>query len=166
MEDILATLEIPSAKPVSFVNTVNIRQKMFEANRQQLRQKYFDIWTKHVEKLPMEPLELQICDLILAHPEYHVVFSQAEKYLDKDYLPEQGESNPFLHLSLHLGMREQISTNRPTGISSIYENLMSRYQDTHHVEHMMMECMMQQLFEAQKNQHMPDEQTYIAALKK
>jgi hypothetical protein len=139
---------------------------MFEANRQQLRQKYFDVWNRYLEKLPMEPLDIQICDLILAHPEYHTIFSQADKYFDKDYLPEQGESNPFLHLSLHLGMREQIGTNRPEGIQGIYENLMSRYQDSHHVEHMMMECMMEQLFEAQKNQQTPDEQLYRMALKK
>ena len=139
---------------------------MFEANRQQLRQKYFDVWNRHLEKLPMEPLDIKICDLILAHPEYHTIFSQPDKYLDKDYLPEQGESNPFLHLSLHLGIREQISTNRPEGIQAIYENLMSRYQDSHQVEHMIMECMMAQLFEAQKNQQMPDEQLYRMALKK
>ncbi|MES2205023.1 MAG: DUF1841 family protein [Pseudomonadota bacterium] len=139
---------------------------MLEADRQKLRQKYFDVWNRHIEKLPMEPLDLQISDLILAHPEYHTIFSQPDKYLDKDYLPEQGESNPFLHLSLHLGLREQISTNRPAGINAIYENLMSRYQDSHQVEHILMECMMAQLFEAQQKQQMPDEQSYIEALKK
>lgn len=139
---------------------------MFEANRQKLRQKYFDVWARHLEKLPMEPLEIQICDLILAHPEYHTMFNQPDKYLDKDYLPEQGESNPFLHLSLHLGVREQISTNRPTGIHTIYQNLMSRHQDSHYVEHLLMECMMMQLFEAQQTQQMPDEKVYIEALKK
>lgn len=139
---------------------------MLEANRQQLRQKYFDVWNRHVEKLPMEPLDLQICDLILAHPEYHAIFGQADKFIDKDYLPEQGESNPFLHLSLHLGIREQISTNRPAGMNAIYENLMSRYQDSHHVEHILMECMMAQLFEAQQKQQIPDEQAYIEALQK
>lgn len=139
---------------------------MLEADRQKLRQKYFDVWTRHIEKLPMEPLDIQICDLILAHPEYHSIFSQPDKYLDKDYLPEQGESNPFLHLSLHLGVREQISTNRPAGIHGIYENLMCRYQDSHQVEHVLMECMMGQLFEAQKKQQMPDEQAYIEALQK
>ncbi len=139
---------------------------MLEANRQQLRQKYFDVWNRHLEKLPMEPLDLQICDLILAHPEYHKIFSQPDTFLDKDYFPEQGETNPFLHLSLHLGIREQISTNRPHGINSIYENLMSRHQDSHQVEHLLMECMMEQLFEAQQKQHGPDEQAYIEALKK
>ena len=139
---------------------------MLEADRQKLRQKYFDVWNRHVEKLPMEPLDLQISDLILAHPEYHTIFSQPDKYLNKDYLPEQGESNPFLHLSLHLGLREQISTNRPASINMIYENLMSRYQDSHQVEHILMECMMAQLFEAQQKQQMPDEQLYIEALKK
>ena len=139
---------------------------MLEADRQKLRQKYFDVWNRHLEKLPMEPLDLQICDLILAHSEYHAIFSQPDKFLDKDYLPEQGESNPFLHLSLHLGLREQISTNRPAGINMIYENLMSRYQDSHQVEHILMECMMAQLFEAQKKQQMPDEQAYIEALQK
>lgn len=139
---------------------------MLEADRQKLRQKYFDVWNRHIEKLPMEPLDIQICDLILAHPEYHTIFSQPDKYLDKDYLPEQGESNPFLHLSLHLGIREQISTNRPAGINTIYENLMSRYQDSHHVEHILMECMMAQLFEAQQKQQMPDEKNYLDALKK
>lgn len=139
---------------------------MLDANRQQLRQRYFDAWKRHQEKLPMEPLEMQISDLILAHPEYHAIFNQPDKYLDKDYLPEQGESNPFLHLSLHLGIREQIATNRPNGIAVIYENLMSRYQDLHQVEHILMECMMAQLFEAQQKQQMPDEQSYIEALQK
>ncbi|MBP9727072.1 MAG: DUF1841 family protein [Gammaproteobacteria bacterium] len=139
---------------------------MLDANRQQLRQKYFDVWNRYLEKLPMEALDLQICDLILAHPEYHSIFNQPDKFIDKDYLPEQGESNPFLHLSLHLGIREQISTNRPEGIGMVYENLMSRHQDSHQVEHILMECMMAQLFEAQQKQQMPDEKVYIAALQR
>lgn len=139
---------------------------MLETDRQKLRQKYFDVWARHIEKLPMEPLDIQICDLILAHPEYQSIFNQPDRYLDKDYLPEQGESNPFLHLSLHLGVREQISTNRPAGIYHVYEDLMSRYQDNHHVEHILMECMMEQLFEAQQKQQAPDEQAYIDALQK
>ena len=94
---------------------------MFYSNdRQQLRQSFFDAWQKLQYKKPLSPLEMQIAQVIVDHPEYHQLFNHPDKYLDKDYLPEFGETNPFLHLSLHLSIRDQVSTNRPPGMKKIF----------------------------------------------
>ena len=82
----------------------------------------------------------------------------------KDYLPEAGETNPFLHMGLHLGLREQLQTNRPAGIQIIYKNLQQKLENQHTVEHQMMECLAQCLWEAQRNQSAPNEELYLEKL--
>ena len=113
-------------------------------NRDQLRQMYVDAWHKHRNKLPLSPLEAQIADVIALHPEYQSLFDDAEKILDKDWTPEQGATNPFLHMGLHLAIREQINTDRPMGIRTQHQRLLLKDQP-HDVEHRMVECLAEAL---------------------
>jgi hypothetical protein len=99
---------------------------------------------------------------MLAHPEYHAVLDHPEQFKAEDFQ----EGNPFLHMSLHLAIREQINTNRPAGIASVYQTLSQQSGDALMAEHKMMECLGQFLWEAQQNQAMPDEQVYLEALRK
>lgn len=135
---------------------------MFGTDRNQLRQMYRTAWEKHQQQQLLSPLEAQIADVIKEHPEYHNFITQ----LDKDFLPETGESNPFLHMGLHLGLREQIATNRPKGINKIYKQLLKTKGSSHDAEHSMIECLAEAMWSSQQNNQPPDEVSYLKCLKK
>lgn len=137
----------------------------FSNDRQKLRQTYFDIWQKTLNKQPLEPLETLISEVIAEHPEYHPMF-QDKNSLHKDFFAEAGQDNPFLHMGLHLAIREQIATNRPQSILSCYNNLCVSQGGSHEAEHRMMECLAEMIWSAQKNNKAPDEQAYMACLNK
>jgi len=137
---------------------------MLNQNRDSIRQMFFQAWKKHQQQQHLNNLEKQIVDVILQHPEYHFIFNQSEKYLTKDFFPELGETNPFLHLSLHLSIQEQINTNRPAGIKEIF-TLLCKNKPTHDAEHLMIDCLAEMLWQAQRAQQMPDESIYLAKLK-
>ncbi len=135
---------------------------MSTSERDELRHIFFEAWRKHQQKLPVEPLENQIINIILLHPEYHMILAHPENYQAKDFT----ETNPFLHMSLHLALREQIATNRPTGIKEIYQQLYKKTPDILTVEHQMMECLAQILWDAQQAGKIPDEKNYLDNLRK
>ena len=121
-------------------------------------------WKKHRDQVPMEPLERLIVAVIEKHPEYHKHLESPEAILDKDFTPDGGQTNPFLHMGMHISLQEQISTDRPAGISALYRKLTKRTGDPHESEHMMMECLGQMLWEAQRARRMPDEKAYMDCL--
>ncbi len=135
---------------------------MFGNDRQQLRKAYADAWQKFQQQQPMTPLQQQIAEVIKEHPEYHPSLQQ----LQADYLPENGQTNPFLHMGMHLGLREQLSTNRPPGILECYQALCKKHQSSHDAEHEMMDCLAEAIWQAQKLGTAPDESAYLACLKK
>ena len=134
--------------------------------RDQLRLKYVEAWHKHRSNQPLQPLEAQIADVILMHPEYHCFFEDSEKLLDRNWTPEDGTTNPFLHMGLHLAIRDQVATNRPAGVSNIYKVLVNRSGDTHTAEHKMIECLAVALWNAQRSNTPPNEQTYLENLQR
>ena len=137
---------------------------IFGQDRNELRQMYADAWRKRVEERPASPLEAQIADVIAMHPEYHEAV--ASDNLDKDYLPDGGQTNPFLHMGLHLAVREQVSTDRPAGIASIHRALTARSGDVHAAEHAMIEALAETLWEAQSANLPPDEAKYLERLRR
>jgi hypothetical protein len=134
-------------------------------NREQLRQRYLDAWRKYTARQPLEPLEAQIAAVIAEHPEYVPLLESGPQALAADYTPEAGRENPFLHMGLHLAIREQVATNRPAGITAIHQALCKRLGDAHAVEHAMLEPLAQALWEAQHSGRMPDEQSYLERLR-
>lgn len=138
---------------------------LFTQDRIRTRNLFCQAWVKHVEKKPLEPLEKQIVDLLQDHPEYHPLLKDPENNLDKDFSSEHDNGNPFLHLGLHLALREQVGTDRPAGIASITRSLLLKHQDGHTVEHIMMDVLGQFLWEAQRSQKEPDQRAYLEALK-
>ncbi len=135
---------------------------MFSSNRSELRKFFFDAWNKHLNSLPTEPLEKQIIEIFLDHPEYHTLLMQPDHFQEQEFANE----NPFLHLSLHLALREQINTNRPDGIKKIYQQLCHKLQDNLAAEHSMITMLENILWEAQKNHAMPNEEVYLEYLQK
>jgi len=135
---------------------------IFGQDRAELRKTYADAWQKHCDKLPLSPLETQIADVVEMHPEYHNEVTSDD--LDRDFTPDGGQTNPFLHMGLHLGIREQVSTNRPAGIAAIYQALAASKGDVHAAEHEMIEGLAETLWEAQSQNQPPDEHKYLERL--
>jgi hypothetical protein len=138
---------------------------MYSSNRSDTRQTFFDVWKKMQDRLPMTALETIIADVIRLHPEYHGLLEDGGRSLDKDWLPEGGETNPFLHLGMHIAIREQLSIDRPPGIKAAYGALLAKTRDVMQTEHEMLECLGEALWRAQRENRLPDEQAYLGCIR-
>jgi hypothetical protein len=125
---------------------------------------YFDAWRKSKTGAMLSPLEAQIAKVIEDHPEYQELMTDA--VVDASYTPEEGQANPFLHMGLHLAIREQIATDRPPGIAAIFNSLLIKTGDAHTAEHKALECLAETLWEAQGANATPDEDAYLERLRK
>lgn len=140
---------------------------MYGDNRDELRHAWITAWSKHRENRPLEPLEALIADVVAQHPEYHPLLeSPEEEALGQEWTALRGETNPFLHMGLHLAVREQVSTDRPAGIASIHRALTARSGDVHAAEHAMIEALAETLWEAQSANLPPDEAKYLERLRR
>ncbi len=101
---------------------------MFDPSRDQARHFLFDAWRKYRSRAPLEGLETVAVDVMLLHPEYHHILDDPDRFLDRDYVPEDGQSNPFLHLSLHLAIEEQLAIDQPPGIRAEFGRLLASRQ--------------------------------------
>ena len=135
-------------------------------NRDQMRRMYLEAWRKFSAHEPLEPLERELAAVIAEHPEYIAWLEAGESALAGEFTPEAGRENPFLHMGLHLAIREQVATNRPAGITEIHQKLSARLGDAHSAEHAMLVPLGEALWEAQRQGRMPDEQAYLERLKK
>ncbi len=137
---------------------------MFGQDRDTLRQYYHQVWQKWQQQQPLSPLEQQIAVVIQEHPEYHPALANAAQ--QQEYFVENGQSNPYLHMGLHLAIREQVATKRPAGITEIFQQLLLKHNGEQlSAEHQMMECLAESIWQAQRNQQMPDEAAYLDALR-
>jgi len=137
---------------------------MFAPTRDEERRFLFDAWRKHRAGLPASPLERQAAGLIAIHPEYHAMLDAPEQHLDRDYVPEGGAVNPFLHLSLHLAVAEQIAIDQPPGIRAEFERLQSARGDAHAALHAILECLGEVVWQAQRTNSAPDGALYLECL--
>lgn len=134
-------------------------------SREQLRRMYLESWHKYTSKQPLEPLEAQVAAVIAEHPEYVPLLESGPDALATDYTPEGGRENPFLHMSLHLAIREQVATDRPAGVTEIHRGLSKRLRAPHIAEHAMLEVLAETLWEAQRSGRAPDEPRYLERLR-
>lgn len=123
---------------------------------------YADAWRKSQDRQVLSPLETQIAKVIEDHPEYQSELGG--EALEASFTPSQGKTNPFLHMGLHLSIREQVTTDCPPGIISVFAALSSKTGDAHEAEHQMIDCLAETLWEAQSQNCAPDEQAYLARL--
>jgi hypothetical protein len=138
---------------------------MFNPSRNEVRQFLIDAWAKRRESMPATPLETLAADLIAAHPEYHALLESGEKAIEREWLPEDGETNPFLHLSMHLSIREQVSIDQPAGVAAHHQRLSNSLGSTLEAEHVMMDCLGEMIWHAQRHQSAPDPAIYLNCLK-
>jgi len=127
--------------------------------REQLRQSYVDAWRKRLARSPLLPLEAMIADVIELHPEYQGMIEEARGAAD--HASAGPEENPFLHMGLHLAIREQVSIDRPPGVRELQRALEARLGDLHRAEHALMEALAETLWEAQRAGRAPDEGHYL-----
>lgn len=134
--------------------------------REQMRRRYLDAWRRFSAREPLEPLAGQLAAVIADHPEYIAWLEAGEAALSAEFTPQGGRENPFLHLSLHLAIREQVGTDRPAGIAAVHRALAGRLGDPHAAEHAMIEPLAEALWEAQHSGSPPDERVYLERLRR
>ena len=139
---------------------------MFGNDRMAMRRVFTEAWRKHGQGQSLDPLEQLIVDILRQHPEYHAMLDNPDNTLERDFQPEGGQSNPFLHLGMHISLQEQLASDRPNGITLLYRQLVMQTGDAHHAEHQLMECLGQMLWEAQRAGRMPDEHAYLECVRK
>lgn len=125
---------------------------------------FFDTWRKYRAGEPLAGIEALVIDVVLQHPEYHALLDRSDRYLDRDYLPEQGETNPFLHMGMHLAIAEQLSIRQPIGLVERYEKLLTMQRDTHAAQHQAMDCLGEMIWQAQRIGAPPDPRIYLDCL--
>jgi len=138
---------------------------VFNPTRNQVRRFLIEAWRKRRAGLPAEPLETLAGDLIVQHPEYHAVLEDGEAALTREWTPDGGESNPFLHLSLHLAIEEQLSIDQPPGIRRLFEQLCLRHGERHAAAHRMIDCLAEAVWLSQRHGRPIDVAAYFDCLR-
>lgn len=137
---------------------------LFNPSRDEVRSFFFEAWRKFNAQQALTDLEKIAVSVMHMHPEYHSLLNQPEQFQQQAYYPEMGETNPFLHMSLHLSILEQLSINQPIGIKAIYEKLKIQHQNEHDAQHAILECLGETIWQAQRNQTGLDAQHYLTLL--
>ena len=135
------------------------------SGREELRRRYVEAWRRHRERLPLEPLDAAIADVIALHPEYQPLLEDPGN-LQRAFTVEDGQVNPFLHMGLHLALREQLATDRPAGIVRERDRLVRSLASAHDAEHLMIDTLAETLWEAQRAGRAPDEAAYLERLRR
>jgi hypothetical protein len=134
---------------------------MFNPSRDQARRFLIDAWHKRRASLPATPLETLAADIVALHPEYHALLEDGEEALGREWTPEDGATNPFLHLSLHLAVEEQLSIDQPPGLRAAFESRLRRHGERHAALHDVLECLGETIWRAQRDRAPPDGAAYL-----
>jgi hypothetical protein len=137
---------------------------VFNPTRDQAREFLFDLWDKHRAGAALTPLESLALSVILEHPEYHAMLGDRERYLERDWKPEGGETNPFLHLQMHLAIEEQVSIDQPPGIREAVQALARRHDSAHEARHDVMDCLAEMIWNVQRHGVAFDNASYLDCL--
>lgn len=138
---------------------------MFNPSRDQVRQFFCSAWAKQQQGGRLEGAEIAAAELCTRHPEYHALLSNPAIAVEQEWSPDGGQMNPFLHLSLHLAISEQIAINQPPGIRPAYERIANKLS-VHDAEHVLLECLGETLWKAQRNGSPMDAADYIRRVEK
>jgi hypothetical protein len=139
---------------------------VFTPSRDEARRFLAGAWGKFRAAAPLTELERLAADIVARHPEYHALLEQPERNLDRDFPPEAGAVNPFLHLSLHLAVAEQLAIDQPPGIRAHYERLAAAKGDEHAALHAVQECLAEVIWSAQRHHTAPDATLYLSCLER
>ena len=139
---------------------------MFQPSQHDVRRFFCETWRKQREGLPLTAMEVIAADWITEHPEYHADLADAEAAVAANYPIEDGRTNPFLHLSMHLSIAEQCGIDQPTGIRQAVSLLATRRNALHQAHHEVMECLGEMIWASQRSGLPPDGHAYIDAVRR
>ncbi len=134
---------------------------MFAPSQDQVRRFFCEAWAKHEAGQVLTPLETQATDWMVQHPEYHSDLVDADAAVQAVYALEEGRTNPFLHLSMHLSITEQVSIDQPPGIRAAVQRLAQRRASLHEAHHEVMEALGEMVWTSQRSGLPFDGQAYI-----
>jgi len=140
--------------------------EMFQPSQHDVRRFFCDLQRKIDEKSPLAPIEALAARWLDEHPEYREDLSDVDRALAAEYTVEQGRTNPFLHLSMHLTISEQLSIDQPTGIRQAVELLAARRGSMHVAQHEVMECLGDMIWQSQRTGLPPDGHAYLEAVRR
>ena len=139
---------------------------MFHPSRDEARRFMIDAWAKFRAGAPLTDLERIVTSIVSMHPEYHALLDEGERHVERDWTPDGGATNPFLHLSLHLAVAEQLSIDQPPGIRAEFERLAAARGDEHAALHAVLECLGETMWQAQRLGTGPDATVYLDCLRR
>jgi hypothetical protein len=139
---------------------------MFTPSQHDVRRFFCETWRKQREGAVLAPIEAIAAQWIAEHPEYHADLADLEAALAAVYTVEDGRTNPFLHLAMHLSISEQVSIDQPRGIRAVVEQLAARRGSLHDAHHQAMECLGEMVWASQRSGQPPDGLAYLEALRR
>lgn len=139
---------------------------MFEPSQADVRRFFCGVYTKWRHHQPLDALETLVSQWLAEHPEYHSDFADVQTALTRMYDVQAGQTNPFLHVSMHVSISEQCSIDQPQGIRSAVERLSARRDSLHDAHHDVMEALGRMVWESQRSGRPPDGQAYIDAVQR
>ena len=139
---------------------------MFDPTRDQVRDFFFETWRKYHAGEPLAGMEALALEVLLAHPEYRALMADPERHRAQEYFPELGQVNPFLHMSLHLALEEQLSIDQPVGVAAHFAVLLARHGERHAAVHEAIECLAEMVWRAQRDGAAPDGAAYLECLER
>lgn len=139
---------------------------MFTPSQHDVRRFFCETFRKHRANEILTPLEAVARDWVVQHPEYADALMDTDAALAADYSVESGQSNPFLHLSMHLSIQEQVSIDQPPGIRQAFQALTRRLGSEHEAHHQIMECLGEMVWNSQRSGLPPDGAAYIECVKR
>jgi hypothetical protein len=139
---------------------------MFAPSQHDVRRFFCEVQRKQREGLPLTPIETLAGRWVDQHPEYHAELDDVDTALGASYTVEEGRTNPFLHLSMHLSISEQVSIDQPRGIRQAFELLAARTGSPHEAQHEVMECLGEMIWASQRSGLPPDGQAYLDCVRR
>ena len=137
---------------------------MFGQDRQQMRAVFFRAWQRHHTQQPLTGVEPLVVAVALRHPEYHALLQDPATHEDRDWSLAAGQTNPFLHMGLHITLEEQLGLDQPRGVRGYYQALLQQGLDEHAAQHRMMDCLGEMLWQAGRQSGPPDMGLYMRCL--
>jgi len=134
---------------------------MFTPSQHDVRRFFCATHNKQLQALPLTPMESLAAQWIAEHPEYHAELVDVEAALAASYTIEDGRANPFLHLSMHLTITEQVALDQPRGVKQAFELLRARLGSAHEAQHQVMECLGDMIWTSQRSGLPPDGLAYL-----
>ncbi|MEW5887847.1 MAG: DUF1841 family protein [Pseudomonadota bacterium] len=138
---------------------------MFNPSRDQVRRFFIEAWRKHRQRELLEPLEAIAARIVALHPEYHALLEQDDA-AQREFSPDAGETNPFLHLSLHLAIEEQLAIDQPPGIRAAFERLLAAKGERHEAVHVVLDCLGETLWRSQRDNKPLDGAAYLDCIRR